>query len=200
MTALNKNKIMTVPNMTRMAILTAAACLLDLIPGIPLFGSIYKLDFSLLPVLLGGFAMGPVEGGIILLLKCLIGWAHSTTMGIGKLAEFLMGLMLIVPAALIYHRNKTRKTALIGMAVGTLCMVVGSVLVNKWILFPFYMSAFHMDMEKILKMITVPGIDSEFKMLLLVTAPFNLIKGVVLSILTALIYKPLSPILHGKTR
>jgi riboflavin transporter FmnP len=189
---------MSVGNMTRMALLTAAACLLDLIPGIPMFGSIYKLDFSLLPVLLGTFSMGPVEGVIILLLKCLIGWAHSTTMGIGKLAEFLMGLMLVVPAGMIYRANKTRKTAILGMVIGTLCMVVGAVVVNKLILFPFYMTAFHMDMEKILKMVTVAGIDTEWKLLLLVTAPFNLIKGVVLSVITAIIYKPLSPILHGK--
>ena len=192
--------VMTVGNMARMAMLTAAACLLDLIPGIPLFGNIYKLDFSMLPVLLGTFAMGPVEGIVILALKCLIGWAHSATMGIGKLAEFLMGLMLIIPAGLIYQRNKTRKTAIIGMLAGTLCMVVGGILVNKWILFPFYMTAFHMDMEKILGMITVPGIDTEWKMLLLITGPFNLIKGVVLSVLTALIYKPLSPLLHEKIR
>ena len=184
--------------MSLMAVLTAVACLLDLIPGIPVFGSIYKLDFSLLPVLLGSFAMGPVEGVIILGLKCLIGWAHSTTMGVGKLAEFLMGLMLIVPAGLIYRKNKTRKNALIGMAVGMLCMVVGSVFVNKWILFPFYMTAFHMDMEKILGMVTVGGVDSEWKLLLLVTAPFNLIKGGILSLVTALIYKPLSPLLHKK--
>lgn len=190
--------VMTVGNMARMAMLTAAACLLDLIPGIPIFGNIYKLDFSMLPVLLGSFAMGPVEGIVILALKCLIGWAHSTTMGIGKLAEFLMGAMLIVPAGLIYMRNKTRKTAILGMLVGTLCMVVGAVFVNKWILFPFYMTAFHMDMEKILGMITVPGIDSEWKMLLLITGPFNLIKGVVLCVITAVIYKPLSPILHSK--
>ena len=191
-------RILSVGNMTRMGILTAAACLLDLIPGIPMFGSIYKLDFSLLPVLLGTFSMGPVEGVIILLLKCLIGWAHSTTMGIGKLAEFLMGLMLVVPAGMIYRANKTRKTAILGMVIGTLCMVVGAVVVNKLILFPFYMTAFHMDMEKILKMVTVAGIDTEWKLLLLVTAPFNLIKGVVLSVITAIIYKPLSPILHGK--
>ena len=195
-----RKPVMTVGNMARMAMLTAAACLLDLIPGIPLFGNIYKLDFSMLPVLLGTFAMGPVEGIVILALKCLIGWAHSATMGIGKLAEFLMGLMLIVPAGLIYQRNKTRKTAIIGMLVGTLCMVVGGIFVNKWILFPFYMTAFHMDMEKILGMITVPGIDTEWKMLLLITGPFNLIKGVVLSVLTALIYKPLSPLLHEKIR
>lgn len=200
MTVNNRSTLMTVGNMARMAMLTAAACLLDLIPGIPLFGNIYKLDFSLLPVLLGTFAMGPVQGIVILTLKCLIGWAHSTTMGIGKLAEFLMGLMLILPAGLIYGKNKTRKTAIIGMIVGTVCMVFGSILVNKWILFPFYMTAFHMDMNKILGMITVPGIDTEWKMLLLITGPFNLIKGVVLSVITAIIYKPLSPILHGKVR
>lgn len=200
MTVNNRSTVMTVGNMARMAMLTAAACLLDLIPGIPLFGNIYKLDFSLLPVLLGTFAMGPVQGIVILALKCLIGWAHSTTMGIGKLAEFLMGLMLILPAGLIYGKNKTRKTAIIGMIVGTVCMVFGSILVNKSILFPFYMTAFHMDMNKILGMITVPGIDTEWKMLLLITGPFNLIKGAVLSVITAIIYKPLSPILHGKVR
>ena len=198
MSTTQRKSIMSVGNMTRMGILTAAACLLDLIPGIPLFGNIYKLDFSLLPVLLGTFSMGPAEGAVILLLKCLIGWAHSTTMGIGKLAEFLMGLMLILPAGLIYRANKTRKTALLGMAAGTLCMIVGGILVNKWILIPFYMTAFHMDMEKILGMITVAGIDSETKLLLLITGPFNLIKGAVLSVMTALIYKPLSPVLHAK--
>ena len=198
MSTTQRKSIMSVGNMTRMGILTAAACLLDLIPGIPLFGNIYKLDFSLLPVLLGTFSMGPAEGAVILLLKCLIGWAHSTTMGIGKLAEFLMGLMLILPAGLIYRANKTRKTALLGMTAGTLCMIVGGILVNKWILIPFYMTAFHMDMEKILGMITVAGIDSETKLLLLITGPFNLIKGAVLSVMTALIYKPLSPVLHAK--
>ena len=193
-----KKTFLSLNDMTRIAILTAIACLLDLIPGIPVFGNIYKLDFSLLPVLLGTFAMGPVQGIIILLLKCLIGWAHSTTMGIGKLAEFMMGLMLIVPAGLIYQKNKTRKTAIIGMAIGTLCMVVGSVIVNKLILLPFYMSAFHWNMDKVLSKITVAGIDTEWKLLTLITAPFNLIKGVVLSVITAVIYKPLSPILHGK--
>ena len=200
MTQTKKRSMFSIGNLTRMAVLTAVACLLDLIPGIPLFGNIYKLDFSMLPVLLGTFAMGPLEGTMILLLKCLIGWAHSTTMGIGKLAEFLMGVMMILPAGLIYRASKTRKTALIGMAVGTVCMVFGSILVNKWILLPFYMNAFHMDMGKILGMITVSGIDSETKLLLLITGPFNLIKGAVLSVMTGLIYKPLSPLLHQRIR
>ena len=118
----------------------------------------------------------------------------------GVSSQFISAVMMILPAGLIYRASKTRKTALIGMAVGTVCMVFGSILVNKWILLPFYMNAFHMDMGKILGMITVSGIDSETKLLLLITGPFNLIKGAVLSVMTGLIYKPLSPLLHQRIR
>lgn len=194
MTTTGKHSFLTVGNMTRIAILAAAACILDLLQ-IPIV-AFYKLDLGNVPVLLGTFAMGPIPGIIILALKCLIGLLHSSSMGIGKLADFLMSLALIVPAGLIYCRNKTRKDAIIGMLIGTLCMTVAGVLINKWILLPFYMTAFHMDMNGILAYAGVNGVDSEWRLLLLVTGPFNLLKGVLLCLVTALIYKPLSPLLH----
>ncbi len=194
MTTTGKHSFLTVGNMTRIAILAAAACILDLLQ-IPIV-AFYKLDLGNVPVLLGTFAMGPIPGIIILALKCLIGLLHSSSMGIGKLADFLMSLALIVPAGLIYYRNKTRKDAIIGMLIGTLCMTVAGVLINKWILLPFYMTAFHMDMNGILAYAGVNGVDSEWRLLLLVTGPFNLLKGMLLCLVTALIYKPLSPLLH----
>ena len=181
-----------------MAILTAVASILFLIE-IPVV-AFYKLDLSNIPVLLGAFSMGPLAGIIILALKSVIGLLHSSSAGVGELADFLMGAAFVLPAAVIYHRNKTRKTALIGMGVGTLCMVVVGVLANKFIMLPFYMGAYHMDMDAILKFANVGGVDSEWKLLLLITAPFNLLKGVVLSIVTGLIYKPLSPILHARMK
>ena len=184
--------------MTRIAILAAAASILFLIE-IPLV-AFYKLDLSNIPVLLGAFSMGPVPGLVILAIKSAIGLLHSSSAGVGELADFVMGAALVVPAAVIYHRNKSRKNAIIGMAVGTVCMVVAGVLMNKWVMLPFYMGAFHMDMDGIIKAAKVAAVDSEWKLLLLVTGPFNLLKGVVLSIVTALIYKPLSPILHGKIK
>ena len=184
--------------MTRIAILAAAASILFLIE-IPIV-AFYKLDLSNIPVLLGAFSMGPVPGVIILALKSAIGLLHSSSAGVGELADFVMGAALIIPASIIYHRNKSRKNAIIGMAIGTVCMVIVGVLMNKWVMLPFYMGAFHMDMDGIIKAAGVAGVDSEWKLLLLVTGPFNLLKGVVLSIVTALIYKPLSPILHGKMR
>ena len=184
--------------MTRIAILTAIASILFLIE-IPVV-AFYKLDLSNIPVLLGTFSMGTVPGLIILFLKSAIGLLHSNSAGVGELADFIMGAALILPAAFIYHRNKTRKNAVIGMIIGTLCTAIVGVLVNKFIMIPFYMGAFHMDMQGILDFAKVTGIDTEWKLLLLITAPFNLLKGTVLCIVTGLIYKPLSPILHEKIR
>ena len=197
MTSTTKPRL-SVATMTRIAILAAAASILFLVE-IPIV-AFYKLDLSNIPVLLGAFSMGPVPGVIILALKSAIGLLHSSSAGVGELADFVMGAALVIPASVIYHRNKNRKNAIIGMAIGTVCMVIVGVLMNKWVMLPFYMGAFHMDMDGIIKAAGVAGVDSEWKLLLLVTGPFNLLKGVVLSIVTALIYKPLSPILHGKMR
>ena len=196
MSTQGKKKLFTTANLTRMALLAAMASILFLIE-IPVV-AFYKLDLSNVPVLLGAFAMGPVPGMIILGLKSLIGLLHSSSAGVGELADFIMGAALVIPAGLLYHREKTRKNALLGMAAGTVCMIAASVMANKFIMLPFYMGAYHMDMQGILNYAGVAGIDSEWKLLLLITGPFNLLKGVVLSLVTGAIYKPLSPLLHGK--
>ena len=189
-------KTFSTANLTRIAILTAAASILFLLE-IPVV-AFYKLDLSNIPALLGAFSMGTVPGVIILALKSLIGLTHSSSAGVGELADFLMGAALLIPASVIYHRKKTRAGAMIGMAAGTLIAVLVSVAVNKWIMLPFYMGAFHKDMNGILAYAKVAGVDSEWKLLLLITAPFNLLKGVVLSLITFFIYKPLRPLLKGK--
>ena len=193
-----KKPLLSAGVMTRIAILAAAASILFLLE-IPVV-AFYKLDLSNIPVLLGAFSMGTIPGLIILGLKSAIGLLHSSSAGVGELADFMMGAALLIPASLIYHRNKTRKNALIGMVIGTICTAVVGVLVNKFIMLPFYMGAFHMDMEGILAFAKVSGVDTEWKLLLLITGPFNLLKGAVLSAVTFLIYKPLSPILHSRVR
>jgi riboflavin transporter FmnP len=107
-----KNKLLTTPNLARIAVLAAVASVLFLIE-IPLGMPFYKLDLSNIPVLIGAFSMGPVAGVLILVLKSLIGLTHSSSAGVGELADFIMGLAMILPAGLIYQRNKTRRTALL---------------------------------------------------------------------------------------
>lgn len=190
------NKNLSVQYLTRIAVLAAVAAVLFMIE-IPVI-AFYKLDVSNLPALLGAFSMGPVAGMMILFIKSLLGLLHSTSGGVGELADFIAGVAYVLPAALLYRRSKSRKSALIGMAVGTLCLVMVSVVVNWLILIPFYMDVYGMPMESVIGMATkvLPFVDTELKLLLCVTAPFNLLKGVVLSLLTFLLYKRLSPLLH----
>ncbi len=188
----------SVQKMVTIGVLTALASVLFLIE-IPVI-AFYKLDLSNLPVMLGAFSMGPVAGIAILFLKDLIGMLHSTSMYVGELADFLMSAFYILPAALIYQRKKNRKRALTGMCIGTAAMIVAGVLINKWVMLPFYGNAYGMPMEVIIGMASsaVPFVDTEWKLLVFVTAPFNLLKGVVISLLTFVLYKHLSPFLHGR--
>ncbi|MDO4483300.1 MAG: ECF transporter S component [Clostridia bacterium] len=193
-----KRSNLSVQYLTRIALLAAVASVLFLIE-IPVV-AFYKLDLSNLPVMLAAFSMGPVPALITLGAKSLLGLLHTTSAGVGELADFIMGAALVLPAALFYKANKTRKGALVGMLIGTVCMILVSVLVNWLIMIPFYMNAYGMPMAAVVGMAqkALPFVDTELKLLLCVTAPFNLLKGVVLSILTYIIYKPLSPILKVK--
>lgn len=162
----------------------------------------YRLDFSELPVLIGAFAMGPAAGAVIELVKVLLYvLLHgSSTAGVGDLANFIIGCSLVVPSAVIYSRHKTRRNAMIGMAVGTIIMVVVGSAMNAYVLLPVYAVAFHMPMKALIAAGTAvnPHINSVSSFVLLAVAPFNLFKGVVVSCLTALIYKKVSPILHNR--
>ncbi len=193
-----RERTFSVGNIARMAVLAAIASILFVIE-IPVV-AFYKLDLSNLPVLLGAFSMGVVPGLIILLLKSAVGLLHSSSGGIGELADFLMGAALVVPAAVTYVLHKTRKGAICGMLLGTVCMVLVAVAANKFIMIPFYLGMYHMDTAALVKWVGIDGVDSEWKLLLLITAPFNLLKGVVLSLVTGLIYKPLSPLLHERAK
>ncbi len=192
----NRKSNLSVQYMTRIAILGALSAILFMIE-IPVI-AFYKLDVSTLPALLGAFSMGPMAGLAILLIKNIFGLLHSTSMYVGELADFIMGAAYILPAALIYRYKKSRKNALIGMIAGTVTMIIVAVLVNWKIMIPFYMTAYGMPMEKVVAMAqsAMPFVDTEWELLMYVTAPFNLLKGIVLSALTFLLYKRLSPLLH----
>lgn len=198
MTQTKRKPLLTTRELATVAVLAAVASVLYMIEiPVVLF---YKLDVSNLPVLLGTFAMGPLPGTLILLIKALLGLLHSSSQGVGELADFLMGFAMLLPASLVYRRHKTRMGAVIGMAAGTVAATVAGVMTNLYIMIPFYGAAFGMPMEAIIGMgqAILPAVDSEWKFVLLITAPFNLLKWVVISVLTGLIYKPLSPILHGR--
>ena len=195
-----KKSLLTTRVLATVAILAAIAAILFMIEiPVVLF---YKLDLSSLPVLLGAFAMGPLPGTMVLLVKALLGLLHSTSQGVGELADFIMGFAMMFPASVIYRRMKSRKGAIVGMVAGSVIATIVAILTNLFIMIPFYGKAYGMPVEAIVSMgqAIVPFVDNQYKFVLLITGPFNVLKWVVISVVTAVIYKPLSPILHGRKK
>ena len=161
----------------------------------------YEMDFSEVPVLVGAFAMGPVAGIAIEAIKILLNFVINGTItaGVGELANFIFGCAFLLPAALIYRRNKTRKNAIIGMAVGTVVMTVAACIMNALVLLPAYGAAFGMPVDAFVQMGTSinKAIDSLFTFAVLAVGPFNLIKGIAVSVIVLLIYKRIRMILKG---
>jgi len=163
--------------------------------------SFYKIDFSEVIVLLGAFALGPVEGVIIELIKIAANTLinGSDTAYVGELANFAIGCALVLPASLIYRFNRTRKGALLGLIAGTLIMAAAGAALNYYVMIPAYVVAFHAPLDAIIGMGAAvnPAITDLKSFVLIATVPFNLLKGAVSSVITLLIYKRVRFVLHG---
>ena len=185
-------------NLTRCGILSAIAIVLFYIE-IPVV-AFYKLDLSTLPAIIAGFAMGPVQGVIVIVIKNLIHMLNSGTACVGELADILMSCAYVIPASLIYRKHKNRKSALLSMVIGSVVMIIVSVLVNYFVLIPAYQILMGLPLEVIVGMgkAVWSYIDNTVKLVIFITAPFNVLKGLVLSAATFLLYKRISPLLHRK--
>ena len=161
----------------------------------------YELDFSEVPVLVGAFALGPMAGATIELIKILINLMvnGTATAFVGEIGNYLLGCSFIIPAAIIYKRRKSKKFALIAMIAGTITMTVFGCLLNAYVLLPTYAAAFGMPIDAIVGMGSAinGNITNVMTFVILAVAPFNILKGVVVSAITLLIYKHISPILKG---
>lgn len=195
----NKKKL-NVKHMIQMAMLGAVATVLMLFE-IPLWFAppFYKIDLSEVSVLIGAFAMGPIEGVVIEFIKILLNFVinGTDTAGVGELGNLIIGCSFVLPAGIIYHRKRSKNTAIIGLVVGTLFMsIVGSAM-NGLILLPAYSKAFHMPIEALVAMGTAvnSAIIDVKTFVMFAVAPFNLVKGCVVSAITILLYKKISLIL-----
>lgn len=142
-----------------------------------------KIDLSDIPALIGGFAFGPIAGVVIELLKnLLILIVKGTgTYFVGEMANFIIGASLVFPAAWIYHKNKSKKTAFLGMLVGSLAMQVIGIIANVYFLLPAY--GMPMTPAESLNYITVGLV------------PFNGVKSIMVCGITYVVYKKVANII-----
>lgn len=185
-------------NIVRIAVLTALSFVLYMFVKFPLpfmFASWLEMQISDLPALMGGFMMGPIAGSVIIILKCLLKMPFTSTAFVGELADIAVGLAFVLPSAFIYKFNRTKKGALVGMAVGSLSATAVAVLMNWLVLVPFYVKMFFGGNEQIIVDMIRPLFPSVTwdtflaYYLPLSVVPFNILRCFIVSLLTFLLYK-----------
>ncbi|ABR47027.1 conserved hypothetical protein [Alkaliphilus metalliredigens QYMF] len=165
---------------------------------LPIFPLFLKVDLSDVPALIGGFALGPVAGVLIQLIKVFLHFIVKTsTGGVGELSNFIVGTAYVLPAAMIYHMKKDRFHAIVGALVGTISMTIVGVLSNYFIIIPFYSKM--MPIEAIVELGTIVNsrIVDVWTLVLYGITPFNIFKGLLIALITMLIYKKISVILKN---
>ena len=197
----DRRQISPARRVSYVAMFSAVAAVLHII-DFPLFfaPSFYKIDFSEISVLICAFYLGPVSGVVCELLKIILKLLikGTSTAFVGDFANFFVGCSMVLPAAIIYHCKKSKKSALIGLAIGTAVMTVFGSAFNAFYLIPKFSQLFHMPLDAIVSMGTAinPGITSVSTLVLFAVVPFNIVKGVIVSIVTLLLYKRVERLLR----
>lgn len=192
--------------MTVAAMLSAIAFLLQFLEfSTPIIPAFVKFDFSDLPALLGAYALGPMYGVIIELVKNLLHLPFGSSAGVGEIANFVFGTAFTFTAGIVYKHNKSRKGAMLGAVLGALTMTIVTLPINYFIVYPAYVKIYGMPLEVIVSMYQailgsvaeIPTTNALLNCLLIFNMPFTFMKGIIVALISFVIYKPLSPILHG---
>lgn len=190
-------KVLTTKNLTMITMFSAISAVLMVFEiQLPFSPSFVKFDFSDLPVMLGGFLIGPFAGGIIAFMKILLHFLlnGTTSFFVGDLSNLLLTLSFVLPASFIYQQKKTKKTTIQGLLVSIICTSLLAIIFNLFLIFPLYLKVLNLKMVDLINMIHVvnPLVKDVFTMIVFSLLPFNLFKYSIVSMITMLSYKKLS--------
>lgn len=194
MTNVNNKKIRKISLIAFFSAISAILMFFDF--PLPIAPSFMKMDLSELPVMIGGFILGPISCISISVLKILIKFIikGTSTMFLGELANLIGSIAYALPSSIIYNILKNKKRAVLGLILGTILSSLICTLFNAFFLFPLYMNVFHMSEDVIIGMCRaiLPYIDSMLKVMLFSVFPFNILKFSITSIITYMLYKHVS--------
>lgn len=162
------------------------------LPG--MFPSFLDIQISELPALIAGFSMGPISGCLVIIIKGLFKSAITSTSFVGELTDVLLGICFVVPSSLIYNSKKNKKTALLGLVVGSLLLTVMAIIVNRFISVPLLIKVSEGGWEPLLNMASSlynRDITKEtfYKWYLGVgILPFNILRCFIVSAVTYFLY------------
>lgn len=193
-----KRNPITTKFIARTGLFAAMSIILYLVPGlkfsVPFFPSFLEFHFDEVPALIAGFAYGPLSGFFVILVKTIVKLPMTNTMAVGELADFIYSSAFVIPAAIIYKKNRSIKGALISLGAATLIQVVVSSFVTSFLILDFYIFMMGWPKQVILNMCKAanPNVTSlGWTFFFLVGIPFNAMKDAIVVAITFLLYKRL---------
>lgn len=198
-------KVLTTKKLTMVGLFSAIATILMMFEvPLPLIPSFYKIDLSEVPILIVSLAYGPLAGVLTEFCKILLKlvFRSTTTAFVGELANFVVGMSFILPATIIYMLRRTRSSFIVGTVAGTLVLTIFGSLFNVVYLLPKFAAMYGMPLDSIVAMGTAlnPSITSLATFILFTVVPFNIIKGIVVSLISLALYGKLKSILLNVSR
>ncbi len=185
--------------LTMTAMLSAVAFILMFLDfSVPFMPGFIKMDLSELPALIGSFALGPVCGVLICLIKNVLHLFITSTGGVGELSNFILGVVFVLPAGLLYRHRKSRKNALAGALLGAVLMGVFSIISNYYLVYPVYYNFMPEDMVLAAYQLIMPSVKNIFQCVVYFNMPFTMVKGLFSVAITMVTYKHISPLLKGR--
>lgn len=198
---MRENRLLSTRNVAVMGMFGALSAVLMLfeIPLPFLAPSFYGLDLSEVPILVGTFALGPVAGVVMEVVKILIKLVlkPTSTGFVGEFANLVFGCSMVVPAGMIYQIYKTKKGAMAAMAAGTVIMSLIGIAGNALVMIPFYANFMPLDNILAAGAAINPAVGNVWTFALFCVGPFNVVKGCIVSLITAVVYKRISSVIHS---
>lgn len=175
--------------MVTVSLLSALSYVLMLLESPPFIGFL-RLEFSDIPAIIGAFQFGPLAGLVIELIKNVIKAITATkTAGIGELANFIISIAYVVPAAIIYRKMKGKYKSLTSFTVATVAMTIAGFLMNYFVTIPMYATLYGGIDNVVAVAKGIPGIKDKFTLILFGITPFNIVKGIFLGIVGHYTYR-----------
>ncbi len=199
---MNKKKF-GISEITKISILASVSVILMFIKvPLPFAPNFMEMDIAELPALIGGFAMGPLAGFMIVCIKILLNIVinGTKTFYVGELSNLIVSSAFVLTTAFIYKKHKNKKSALLGLVIGSFSMSLVATLSNYFVIFPLYAKLLKVDLNAFVGIVSKinPLVKNYFTLMLFSVLPFNLVKTFVTSLVTSILYKKISPILKRK--
>lgn len=195
--AMKKTNLMSTKTISKIGLLSAIAYVLMFISvPLPIFPAFLKIDLSDIPAIFGGMSLGPVAGLIIVVIKNFLqAITASTTGGVGEFANIMIGGAYVLIICLFYKKWKTYKTVIVGALLGIVAMTIMGCIMNYYVMLPLY--ANFMPMEEIIQAgnIINPRVTDLYSFVIWMIAPFNILKGFIMTIATLPLFKKMEKLL-----